>query len=343
MESSCIHGDRSSLVQCNLIIDHELRPILTCFYSPNILALNFSTSSLIAMGILLAIMVVAGIILYFWYRATSIYCQLGTIEGLQSRNQFPHRWRIVLVSFVLTVIYLPLSTMAMHVVVWSDDLWVVPNPYLNATTTPPELSPLGPSDEFRDPLDFCWTTTMKRNQINYAPVVVILALLALAGVSTGRLLPNLVTYIGATAHSMVPISSLSGHQASVSKSGHIHRVGYSAKQERYGPRIPAPSGQRHKSSAVSLSWYGSLTCEIIALIETNMDKRLSQGLGNLRIAVSLCEAYCAHGCGHYRPRQLSLPICISYACHDCPSRHPSRHDGLPLPCTVLLNAILRSS
>lgn len=88
-------------------------------------------------------------------------------------------------SFLLTAIYLPLSTMAIHVLVWSDDLWVVPNPYTNATTFPPVLPPLGPSDEFRDPLDFCWTTTMERNEINWAPVVVIIAVVCLCAVSIG--------------------------------------------------------------------------------------------------------------------------------------------------------------
>lgn len=87
-----------------------------------------------------------------------------------------------MMSFVLTVLYLPLSTMAMHVVVWSDDLWVVPNPYTDSTVDPAELPLLGPAAEFRAPLDFCYTTTMKRNEINYAPVLVILALVSLIGV-----------------------------------------------------------------------------------------------------------------------------------------------------------------
>jgi hypothetical protein len=65
--------------------------------------------------------------------------------------------------------------MAVHVLVWSQDLWVVPNPYLNATSNPPMLPALGPPEQFRDPLDFCWTTTMKRNEINVAPLVVLIA------------------------------------------------------------------------------------------------------------------------------------------------------------------------
>lgn len=78
------------------------------------------------------------------------------------------------------VIYLPLSTMSVHVLVWSDELWAVQNPYTNATSFPPTLPPLGPSDEYRGPLDFCWTTTMKRNEINLAPIFFILSALVLA-------------------------------------------------------------------------------------------------------------------------------------------------------------------
>ena len=74
--------------------------------------------------------------------------------------------------------------MAVHILVWSDDLWVVPNPYVNATTFPPEVTPLGPADEFRNPLDFCYTTTMLRNEINYAPAVVVIAVICFLGAST---------------------------------------------------------------------------------------------------------------------------------------------------------------
>jgi len=76
------------------------------------------------------------------------------------------------------VIYLPLSTMSVHVLVWSEEVWAIPNPYRNATSFPPILPPLGPSNEYRDPLDFCWTTTMKRNEINLAPVFIVLSALA---------------------------------------------------------------------------------------------------------------------------------------------------------------------
>lgn len=59
---------------------------------------------------------------------------------------------------------------------------MVPNPYINATSLPPVLEPLGPPEQYRDPLDFCWTTTMERNEVNFAPVVVVCALIVMASV-----------------------------------------------------------------------------------------------------------------------------------------------------------------
>lgn len=127
-------------------------------------------------------MSIAGVLLYYFHHAISLCCRLGVPEGLQQPSYMKNRWTLLLMSFLLTAIYLPLSTMAVHVMVWSDDLWVVPNPYINATSSPPILPPLGPPAEFRDPLDFCWTTTMDRNEINYAPGVMLIALICLGTV-----------------------------------------------------------------------------------------------------------------------------------------------------------------
>jgi len=77
--------------------------------------------------------------------------------------------------------------MAVHVIVWSEELWPISNPYRNKTLEwangTPILPALGPTEEFRDPLDFCWTTTMKRNEVNYAAIIVILAAIAICVVS----------------------------------------------------------------------------------------------------------------------------------------------------------------
>ncbi|KAI0361534.1 hypothetical protein OH77DRAFT_1545714 [Trametes cingulata] len=150
---------------------------------PNVLALNFA-SSLVQSFILLAVlMIIAGILLFFWRRMTRACCSIIVPEGLQSTKYLKNSWGVVIVTFILTVIYLPLSTMAVHVLVWSDDLWAVPNPYDNATAASPTVTPLGPSDQYRDPLDFCYTTTMLRNEVNYAPVVVILAVVCFLGLT----------------------------------------------------------------------------------------------------------------------------------------------------------------
>ena len=116
-------------------------------------------------------------------------------EGFQSPTP-PGGLGIIFVTFVLMVLYLPLSTMALHVIIWSSDLWVVPNPYINATSTPPVLEPLGPPEQYRDPLDFCWTTTMKRNEVNFAPVVVLCALIVMSSVRlTACASPSCSTYV----------------------------------------------------------------------------------------------------------------------------------------------------
>lgn len=127
-------------------------------------------------------LLIAAILLYYFYRSIrgDTY---DSIEGLQQTNNRKKHWGILLVTFLLTVVYLPLSTISIHVLVWSQELWVVPNPYINSTVFPPVVAPLGPPTEFRDPLDFCWTTTMKRNEVNFAPISVILSSITLITVS----------------------------------------------------------------------------------------------------------------------------------------------------------------
>lgn len=127
-------------------------------------------------------MIIASGLLYHFFTVSRQCSRYNRLEGLQQVAQ-GKQWKIVLVTFLLTLIYLPMSIMAIHVLVWSDDLWVVPNPYTNATSFPPVVAPLGPASEYRDPLDFCWTTTMKKDEINYAPVIVILSTIVVGMVS----------------------------------------------------------------------------------------------------------------------------------------------------------------
>ncbi|KAJ7783745.1 hypothetical protein DFH07DRAFT_788969 [Mycena maculata] len=150
---------------------------------PNIIALNFVSTVNQSLLFLVLFLVLAMVLLYLFHRASYNYDRYRTFEGLQQSEPTQSRSGIVLITFLLTLIYLPLSTMAVHVLVWSSDLWVVANPYTNATTFPPVVPPLGPASEYRDPLDFCWTTTMKHDDINYAPALVIISILVIASLS----------------------------------------------------------------------------------------------------------------------------------------------------------------
>src|ERR1700722_1704638 len=151
--------------------------------SPNVLAFNFASTVLESLLFLVIFMGMAAVLLYHFYRATLHYERRDSVEGLQQPEPKGENWGLVIVSFLLAVIYLPLSTLAVHVLIWSQDLWVVPNPYTNATSYPPVVPPLGPPDEFRDPLDFCWTTTMEKTQVNFAPIVIIISALVFFTVS----------------------------------------------------------------------------------------------------------------------------------------------------------------
>ncbi|KAG8929858.1 hypothetical protein FRC02_004984 [Tulasnella sp. 418] len=149
---------------------------------PNVLALNFApvlTQSIIFLAIF---QLISFGLLFYFHRATGHYMlyspTLQQEEGLLARPEKDRSsgWGILVVSFVLMVLYLPISTIAVHALVWSSDFWPVPNPYVNATSNPLQMEPLGPPSEFRDPLDFCWTTTMKVDSVNWAPLVIIISL-----------------------------------------------------------------------------------------------------------------------------------------------------------------------
>lgn len=118
-------------------------------------------------------MALVSVLLFSFWRISDRFKPLGLQEGLVPYSEPGSGWSFILISFVITVLYLPISTIATHALVWSDDFWAVPNPYVNATTFPPSLPQLGPPNEFRDPLDFCYTTTMKRNEVNLAPYVLV--------------------------------------------------------------------------------------------------------------------------------------------------------------------------
>jgi len=173
MATSPSRNDVGATKSSNIPTHHRFRP--------NVLALNFAKTAMGALVYLLVLMFVTLALLFYMVYVTKEASRLQIQEGFQPPTG-PSGLGIMFVTFVLMVLYLPLSTMALHVVIWSSDLWVVPNPYINATSLPPALDPLGPPEQYRNPLDFCWTTTMKRNEVNFAPAVVLCALIVIATV-----------------------------------------------------------------------------------------------------------------------------------------------------------------
>lgn len=183
-------------------------------------------------------MAIGGALLYSFYKSTTQCDRYTSVEGLQQMESRNAQWGIIIITFLLLVFYLPLSTMSVHVLVWSQELWAIPNPYINATTFPPVVPPLGPSNEYRDPLDFCWTTTMKRNEVNYAPVVVVLSGIVFFFVSN---FIHSLTYPfdHSLVCSVVSYQTSWGNQTICAKGGQIHRARPPSQQSGYGWRVPA--------------------------------------------------------------------------------------------------------
>lgn len=104
------------------------------------------------------LLIISGLLLYYFYTETNrISCE-SNLEGLQVPI-VGGRWGLVLSTFFLSVLYLPLSTISVHAIVWSSDFW--------------------PSSASRTTA-VCFTTTLDANEINFAPLVVILAVLTVA-------------------------------------------------------------------------------------------------------------------------------------------------------------------
>ncbi|KAF8927738.1 hypothetical protein EDD21DRAFT_36136 [Dissophora ornata] len=103
------------------------------------------------------------------------------IEGLEvsswSLRSKKQRVETISIVFLLTTLYLPLAKLSFDALVWSDTMWPITNPYTN--TDFPTLEPLGPSGIYRDPSDFCYVTSMKIQDLNFAYAIIPLAIFTL--------------------------------------------------------------------------------------------------------------------------------------------------------------------
>lgn len=98
----------------------------------------------------------------------------GGIPGWNwfSRLRRSRGYRITVI-FLVTSLYLPLSKISIGALAWTSDYWAVENYYIYHDDPTP--SPLGPKEQYRDPLDFCYTTTMRKQGWNWAPPILIVS------------------------------------------------------------------------------------------------------------------------------------------------------------------------
>jgi hypothetical protein len=85
--------------------------------SPNVLALNLGGKLLESMTFLGILTFVCGGLLFWFHRLTSRWMPNVAPEGLISRSPSYGTRAVPFISFVLTVLYLPLSTISIHAIV----------------------------------------------------------------------------------------------------------------------------------------------------------------------------------------------------------------------------------
>lgn len=177
---------------------------------PSLLALDLVSVFGYAVLILAAWVALVAVILVAFWRMTRMYNPNRLVEGFSSqpwlfrplrrsnkpdqqqqrspRNSKPTAtppWRStpwtkfqnVMIVMLLSVLYIPLGKLAFDAVVWNVDYWPL-DAQGKATKSDTVQHPGDPS-LWRDPLDFCYTTTMRRDQFNWAYVVVSVAALTI--------------------------------------------------------------------------------------------------------------------------------------------------------------------
>jgi hypothetical protein len=92
--------------------------------------------------------------------------------GLPTRIRRSRAYRISII-FLISSLYVPLSKISIGALVWTSDYWAVENYYLaNDNPTP---SPFDNHDQYYDPLNFCYKTTMRKAGFNWAIPILIVA------------------------------------------------------------------------------------------------------------------------------------------------------------------------
>ncbi|CAG8473103.1 3957_t:CDS:2 [Funneliformis caledonium] len=144
---------------------------------PNLLSFNLDRvfGNGTTFFLVFCVMVLGGL---YWFRIMTKYDPNADVEGLEShpwnlRPESKRRHNVVIV-FTLTTLYLPLSKLSIDALVWSESFWPITNPYDNGVDFPDFGSG---SDKFRDPKDFCYVTSMNKDDLNFSPVIIVVAII----------------------------------------------------------------------------------------------------------------------------------------------------------------------
>lgn len=167
--------DFAQLMRLNLnfVANHQrdsdaTSPVEKFFFQtvPSILALDFVSVFGLAVVFLISWFVATTGALLWFYRMTSAYDPNRDIQGFEGQPYIfrsPRRGTKaanIAVTFLLMTLYIPLTKLAMDVLLWSSDFWVV-----QGTKERPDA--------------MCWTTARHEDEFNFAWVLVPLAALVL--------------------------------------------------------------------------------------------------------------------------------------------------------------------
>ncbi|CAG8644902.1 29056_t:CDS:2, partial [Racocetra persica] len=118
----------------------------------------------------------------YWFRLMTKWDPNADTEGLESSpwNLRPktNRRQNIIITFLLTTLYLPISKLSIDALVWGDTFWAIPNPYIYSDA--PDFSYLNNITGNRDFNDFCYVTSMRKGDWNFSPVIIGVALVTLA-------------------------------------------------------------------------------------------------------------------------------------------------------------------
>ncbi|CAG8466098.1 26770_t:CDS:2 [Dentiscutata erythropus] len=147
---------------------------------PNLFSLNLDRVFGNAIAFFLVFCVIAFGALY-WFRMMTKWDPNADVEGLESSpwNLRPEtkRRQNIIITFLLTTLYLPISKLSIDALVWGDTFWAIPNPYIYSDT--PDFSYYNNMTDNRNPNDFCYVTSMREGDLNFSPVIIGVALVTL--------------------------------------------------------------------------------------------------------------------------------------------------------------------